>query len=694
MAEPAALKYRAFISYSHVDTSWAKWLHRGLEGFRIDKDLVGRETALGAIPKTLRPIFRDRDDFTAGHTLTEQTLAALDASHVLIVICSPASAKSHYVNEEIRLFKSRHPQRLVIPLIVAGKPGDAQLECFPSSLRYRLDSAGQITEEPAELLAADAREDGDGRNLALAKVVAGLLDVSSDEVFRRAERERRRKLRLRNGVIAGLAVLTIAASSSAVYAWQQLKTNQAFLTATLKTATEIVDATVAQAENYGVPRAATLALLAQAEGLFDNMALLGRSTPELRYQKAWMLIHFARNYALLGDTGKWQHRAIEAHSLLVGLTSEKPGDPNYQRGLSAAQHELGDVLVARGNLAEALKVYRDSLDTAERFVKADPSSDTWQHALSVSYERLGDVFFAEGNLSEALASYQGDLTIRARLAQADPSNPDWLRDLSVAYEKVGNVLVARGNLPEAQKAYRDSLAIAELLARADPSNAQWQRDLSVTYNKLGDVLTAQGNLPEALRFYRDAVVIRDSLAATDPSNTGWQRDLSVSYNKVGDALSAENNLAEALKAYRDGLAIADQLVKADGSNAGWQRDLSVSYQKVGNVLLAQDNLPEALRFYRGGLAIAGRLAETDPANAEWQRDVAVGQWKVGMLLARQGETTKALGALHEGRGIVARLKQLSPDNAQLSSDIAEFDTGIAKLEQDDTLAVQPEQAAP
>lgn len=42
MAEPIALKYRAFISYSHADTSWAQWLHRGLEGFRIDKGLVGR----------------------------------------------------------------------------------------------------------------------------------------------------------------------------------------------------------------------------------------------------------------------------------------------------------------------------------------------------------------------------------------------------------------------------------------------------------------------------------------------------------------------------------------------------------------------------------------------------------------------------------------------------------------------------
>ena len=53
MTESAAFKYRAFISYSHADTAWAKWLHRALESFTIDKDLVGRETATGAIPKAL-----------------------------------------------------------------------------------------------------------------------------------------------------------------------------------------------------------------------------------------------------------------------------------------------------------------------------------------------------------------------------------------------------------------------------------------------------------------------------------------------------------------------------------------------------------------------------------------------------------------------------------------------------------------
>jgi hypothetical protein len=33
MTEPVALKYRAFISYSHADTPEAKWLHSGLEVF-------------------------------------------------------------------------------------------------------------------------------------------------------------------------------------------------------------------------------------------------------------------------------------------------------------------------------------------------------------------------------------------------------------------------------------------------------------------------------------------------------------------------------------------------------------------------------------------------------------------------------------------------------------------------------------
>jgi hypothetical protein len=86
VAEPAASRYRAFLSYTHHDTAWAKWLLKALESYRVDKDLVGRDTLVGPVPRTLRPIFRDREDFPAGHTLTAATVAAVCAENFVRLI--------------------------------------------------------------------------------------------------------------------------------------------------------------------------------------------------------------------------------------------------------------------------------------------------------------------------------------------------------------------------------------------------------------------------------------------------------------------------------------------------------------------------------------------------------------------------------------------------------------------------------
>ena len=96
---------------------------------------------------------------------------------------------------------------------------------------------------------------------------------------------------------------------------------------------------------------------------------------------------------------------------------------------------------------------------------------SWQRDLAVSYDKVGDVLVAQGNLAEALKAYQDSLAIRDRLAKADPGNAGWQRDLSVSYDKIGDVLVAQGNLAEALKSYQDSLAITDRLAKADPGNA-------------------------------------------------------------------------------------------------------------------------------------------------------------------------------------------------------------------------------
>jgi tetratricopeptide (TPR) repeat protein len=429
---------------------------------------------------------------------------------------------------------------------------------------------------------------------------------------------------------------------------------------------EVQDATRALADTVIAPPVGTPASAAR-----DICRLLDTPDSSVR---ALVAERFLFN---LGDATE-QHVPLDARLIVLNSTERAfeqllrtdPGNAGWQRGLSVSYDRVGDVLVAQGNLPEALKSFRDGLAIRERLARADPGNAGWQRGLSVSYDRIGDVLEAQGNLPEALKSFRDGLAIRDRLARADPGNAGWQRDLSVSYDRVGDVLVAQGNLPEALKSFRDGLTIRDRLARADPDNAGWQRGLSVSYDRVGDVLVAQGDLPEALKSFRDQLAIADRLARDDPGNAGWQRDLSVSYEKVGDVLVAQGNLLEALKSFRDGLAIRERLARADPGNAGWQRGLSVSYDCIGDVLEAQGNLPEALKSFRDGLAIRDRLARTDPGNAGWQRDLSVSYDRVGDVLEAQGNLPEALKSFGDGLAIADRLARADPGNADWQRHLA------------------------
>ncbi len=244
---------------------------------------------------------------------------------------------------------------------------------------------------------------------------------------------------------------------SAAYAWQQLKTNEAFLNATLKTATEIVDDAVTQAERFGVPRTATLSLLTKAEGLFDNMAMLGKPTPELRYQKAWMLIQFARNYQAVGDTKKWRERALSAQEMLAALCRRGAGQAGLcQRARHCQQHARRRARCARRSIGRSAKLWR-LLDACLRLANADPDNGALLRDVAVAVERVGDVQYAQGKLPDALKSFQQSQGLAEILARADPKDPTWQRDLSVSHNKIGDVLMAEGDLSGALSAYREGL---------------------------------------------------------------------------------------------------------------------------------------------------------------------------------------------------------------------------------------------
>ena len=88
-------------------------------------------------------------------------------------------------------------------------------ECFPPALRFGIGADGALTGQREEPIAADARPERDGKDLAKLKVVAGLLDLPLDEIVLRAERARRKRVRNWG---AALVLLTVTFAGLAIWA--------------------------------------------------------------------------------------------------------------------------------------------------------------------------------------------------------------------------------------------------------------------------------------------------------------------------------------------------------------------------------------------------------------------------------------------------------------------------------------------
>lgn len=164
------------------------------------------------MPKRIFPVFRDREELASSSSLGGNIQNALRQSRALIVICSPRAAASRWVNEEVKLYKSMGREDRVFCLIADGEPyappDSGLLECFPKAVLHRLNAQGELSDEPAEPIAADAREGKDGKRNALLKLIAGIVGVPYDEL---RQRERQRQIRQRVRLAASIAAGALAA---------------------------------------------------------------------------------------------------------------------------------------------------------------------------------------------------------------------------------------------------------------------------------------------------------------------------------------------------------------------------------------------------------------------------------------------------------------------------------------------------
>ena len=198
-------EYYAFISYKREDEKWAKWLQHKLEHYKLPSNVRKGNAAL---PKDLRPVFKDTSELASG-VLSEEIHSALEKSKYLIVICSPRAAKSEWVCKEVQSFIDMGRTKDIIPFIVGGKAfaSNPEQECFPSALR-------QLPSEQ-ELLGVNINEMG--KDAAVVKVIAQMLGLKFDTLWQRHQKEKTR----RSAIISASAVFLTTVFIASLWIWHQ-----------------------------------------------------------------------------------------------------------------------------------------------------------------------------------------------------------------------------------------------------------------------------------------------------------------------------------------------------------------------------------------------------------------------------------------------------------------------------------------
>ena len=629
----AQFTYRAFISYSHRDKAWADWLHKALETYRVSSRLVGKQTAHGSIPRRLNPIFRDREELSSSPELGSKINQALAQSENLIVICSPASAASRWVNEEVLAYKRMGRAARIFCLIVEGEPNATDLpgreaeECFCPALRFLTDADGRPTHERTEPIAADARPGKDGKPNAKLKLIAGMLDVGFDAL---KQREQQRRIR-RMTAITALAVCVMAVT--------------------------VVLAIAALVSRHR-------AVIAQQE------AVVAKQTAVRRQKQAESLINF-----MLGDlTGKLN----EVHRLDI-LQSVDDKAMAYFKSLPAtdvnnaaleqrakALEEIGTVRMEQGQLVAARQAFLASTRISSQLAASAPTDAARQMAYANTLNFIGFTYWDEGNLEAAQQNFVSSEAPLLRAQKLTRSDPQLDSQLATTINNIGHVHEARGDLNEAASAYRSMLALLQGVVSAQPKKVEWINLLGNAWDDLGKVELLQSHLDRAIADYRIDQQLREAMSTRDPANHQELNDLMVSNAILGRTLALYGDMKGALRYTRSAVDIGKSLVKFEPADADNQDDLALYSSQLGGLLRQSGQASAAAAANAEAVAIFSKLYAKDPKNPGWNRGFAQTRIELARLELGQGDATAAHSSVDDSFQLLESLRRTNASDPALA----------------------------
>jgi tetratricopeptide (TPR) repeat protein len=490
-------RYAAFISYAHADETAAARLHNMLEAYRPPRPHQGKGDLL-------RPIFRDKAELTASHSLSDEIKAAVEGSRKLLVLCSPAAKVSHWVNEEIKLFRSLHGEDAILCALVEGTPETS----FPPAL----------LDDGREPLAADLSGGKEGFRYGVLQIAASLLGIGLDDLVRRDLRRRRR---IGTSVVAGALIFSGAMGASTLSAMK---------------ARAAADANRAEAENLVEYMITDLKTKLEPVGRLDILDGVGDKVMEyyagqsLADMPDERIARQARAQHLLGqvalDAGRYDDAKTQidaAYALTKEVLKRNPDDTDAIFAHAQSAFWVGEVFEEQGKINQTVPYWQEYRDLAHVLYIKDKTNFDFVMEAAWGENNLGILARSQKRYLAAEEKYEKALELFVEALKLNPNSNEAKREYADSLIGAEQVYLSQRDIFSALKTRKESLSISEKLLRGSPSNLNFQYDYALKqsnmlrqYHPILDIYTKQKLSVEPVKVFK-------SLYEHDPSNVWWSR---------------------------------------------------------------------------------------------------------------------------------------------------------------------------
>lgn len=198
-------KFSAFISYSRQDSLFVEKLHAELETYTLPKDYISQTSEFTLSNNTIYPVYLDKEEIPTSNDLGAALKNNLDLSEKLILVCTPSSVASKWVNAEVDHFIANSGTENIICVVpISGDDSPRSDPVFPASL------VSESHEPSAILLGVVDAENRTNVFLALVAAVCGTnLETLSSRHSRRKKVNRIRTLITSTFLISTVSILAL-----------------------------------------------------------------------------------------------------------------------------------------------------------------------------------------------------------------------------------------------------------------------------------------------------------------------------------------------------------------------------------------------------------------------------------------------------------------------------------------------------